>query len=93
VPSSIRSTTLAIVTASWRLEVLWDLVTLLLQTMLLVGRPMVEHTFTLASGSLFTHVELRTPDDRSIACNYLRRQDSNPVCNSVNPTAAVELPQ
>jgi hypothetical protein len=45
------------------------------------------------SGSLLTHVELRTPDDRAYGCDYFRRRIDDPVCGSVDPASDVQLPR
>lgn len=54
--------------------------------------PMVEHRFDPREGSLFTRVDLRTPDGTVFACNHLRLPDDKPVCAEVDPSESVELP-
>lgn len=55
--------------------------------------PMVEHEFNPERASLLTYAELTTPDDSTFFCNYLRRKEDQPKCDSVDPDAAVKLPR
>jgi hypothetical protein len=54
--------------------------------------PVTERTLDPQSGAVFTRVDLWTPDDHSFGCDYLRRPEDKPVCDRVDPAAAVELP-
>lgn len=54
--------------------------------------PVTEATLDPQQGAVFTRVDIWTPDDHSFGCDYLRRTEDNPVCDQVDPAAAVELP-
>jgi SEFIR domain-containing protein len=54
--------------------------------------PVTELTLDPQRGAVFTRVDIWTPDDHSFACDYLRRPEDKPVCDQVDPAAAVELP-
>lgn len=44
--------------------------------------PMVERRFDYGAGSVFTYVEVKTPDNRAFLCDYLRT-DRPPVARSI----------
>jgi hypothetical protein len=54
--------------------------------------PVTELALDPQHGAVFTRVDIWTPDDHSFACDYLRRPEDKPVCDQVDPAAAVELP-
>ncbi|MFC4853970.1 toll/interleukin-1 receptor domain-containing protein [Actinophytocola glycyrrhizae] len=54
--------------------------------------PVAEVTLDPQYGAVFTRVDLWTPDDHSFACDYIRRPEDKPVCDQVDPAAAVEFP-
>jgi hypothetical protein len=54
--------------------------------------PVTEQELDPQVGAVFTRVDIWTPDDHSFACDYLRRPEDKPVCDQVDPAAAVELP-
>ncbi|GAB1513606.1 hypothetical protein JCM33774_56480 [Actinophytocola sp. KF-1] len=54
--------------------------------------PVTERTLDPREGAVFTRVDLWTPDDHSFGCDHLRRPEDKPVCDQVDPAAAVELP-
>ena len=55
--------------------------------------PVTEQTLDPQRGAVFTRVDIWTSDDHSFACDYLRRPEDKPVCDQVDPAAAVELPR